>query len=119
MNKFTQTERLQLLNILQNGKRNAINAEDIAIRLGFPTTGNQVKTRDLIRECIENGDLIASSISTPKGFYIIETIDELNDYLDSLERRASDILSRRNWLIDGWNRINLNNNTNRRSKLLP
>lgn len=58
---FTQAQRTRLLAILQIGKRNAINATNIAKALGFPTGGNQVKTRDLIRECIQiDGDLIGT-----------------------------------------------------------
>ena len=103
---FTQAQRTALLNILQTGKRNAINAKRISRALGFPTGGNQVKTRNLIRECIEvDGDLIGSSLSNPKGFYLIDQTNtrELESYLDSLENRSIDILQRRTWLIRNWN----------------
>lgn len=103
---FTQAQRTALLNILQTGKRNAINAERLSLALGFPAGGNQVQTRNLIRECIEvDGDLIGSSLSNPKGFYLIDqtNIRELESYLDSLENRSIDILQRRTWLIRNWN----------------
>ena len=111
---FTQAQRTQLLAILQIGKRNAINATNIAKALGFPTGGNQVKTRNLIRECIEiDGDLIGSSLSKPRGFYLIDQTkkNELDSYLDSLENRAIDILRRREWLIHNWNKIVAGNPT--------
>ena len=113
---FTQAQRTRLLAILQIGKRNAINATNIAQALGFPTGGNQVKTRDLIRECIEiDGDLIGSSLSKPKGFYLIVQTNknELDSYLDSLENRAIDILRRREWLIHNWNNTVAGNPTTR------
>lgn len=113
---FTQAQRTQLLAILRIGKRNAINATNIARALGFPTGGNQVKTRNLIRECIENdGDLIGSSSSMPRGFYLIDQTNksELDSYLDSLENRAIDILRRREWLIRNWNNAIVGNPTNR------
>lgn len=113
MRDFTQTDREHLLAILRVGKRNAINAPNIARQLNarqqlvhFSTGGNQVKTRDLIRECIElEGDLIASTLSNPKGFYIVDENNppELQAYLDSLASRITGITNRRDALINSWN----------------
>lgn len=111
---FTNAERTRLLALLQVGKGNAINATSIARVLGFPIGGNQVKTRNLIRECIEiDGDLIGSSLSKPRGFYLIDTTNkgELESYLDSLENRSIDILKRREWLIQNWNNTVVGNPT--------
>ncbi len=113
---FTQAQRTRLLAILQIGKRNTINATNIAQALGFLTGGNQVKIRDLIRECIEiDGDLIGSSLSKPRDFYLIDQTNknELDSYLDSLENRAIDILRRREWLIHNWNNTVAGNPTTR------
>lgn len=112
MNRFSQAERQQLLNYLHIGKPNAINAQRIATHMGFPAGGNQVKNRDLIRECIEyDGDLILSSLSKPKCFYKcdINNKAEFEQHLDLLENRASDILHRRNNLIQNWNNLVLQN----------
>jgi len=103
---FTQNQRNKLLIFLSFGKGNAINAKTIAIHMGFPKGGNQVKTRNLIRECIESdNDLIASTLSNPKGFYKIDTanIVELHEYLDSLEHRCREINDRRTQLLNNWN----------------
>ena len=113
---FTNVERNNLLGILQVGKRNAKNAKTIAQALGFPVGGNQVKTRDLIRECIEvDNDLIASTLSKPRGFYLVDKTNksEAESYIDSLENRAKDILKRREWLIRNWNKAVPNNLTNK------
>ena len=102
---FTNAERTRLLALLQVGKSHAINAPSIAKALGFPTGGNQVKPRNLIRECIEiDKDLIGSTLSKPRGFYLIDTTNkgEVESYLDSLENRCVDILKRREWLIKNW-----------------
>ena len=112
---FTNAQRNRLLSVLRIGKRNAINATTIARALGFPTGGNQVKTRDLIRECIEiDRDLIGSTLSNPKGFYLIYPTNkgEIEAYLDSLENRAKDILKRREWLVQNWNNTVAGNPTN-------
>jgi hypothetical protein len=116
MNRFTQAERQSLLQFLQTGKRSAINASRIAAHMHFPIGGNQVKTRNLIRECIElEGDLIASSLSNPKGFYIVDinNLTEFESYLDSLENRAAEIINRRNHLIRNWNTVVVQNQTQR------
>ena len=47
----------QLLAILPQSKQNAIHAIDIAQRLGLPTGGNQVETRQLIREAIQQSHI--------------------------------------------------------------
>ncbi|MEP7238425.1 MAG: hypothetical protein ABI685_11185 [Ferruginibacter sp.] len=102
---FTPVQRRRLLLFLQVGKINAINARRIAQHMGFPLGGNQVMTRNLIRECIEHErDLIASTLSNPKGFYKVDTINtvELHSYLDSLENRAREINERRTWMLNNW-----------------
>lgn len=117
---FTQTERNRLLQFLNFGINNSINAPTIAIHMGYPTGGNQVKTRNLIRECIQyDHDLIASTLKKPRGFYKIHSnnIQELHDYLDSLENRAREINGRRTNLINNWNVSVPTNQTNR--NILP
>lgn len=103
---FTQVERNRMLRFLSYGRIHAINAPAIAAHMGYSIGGNQVKTRNLIRECIEHDhDLIASTLKKPRGFYKIRrtNIHELNDYLDSLQNRASEINLRRTHLINNWN----------------
>lgn len=81
--------------------------------IAFPTGGNQVRLRSLIKECIEiDGDLIGAATGRPAGFFIIITQQELEDYLDSLENRTRSDNDRRTALINNWN-ANPQNNTNR------
>lgn len=103
---FSQIERNRMLQFINYGRANAINAPTIAAHMGYSIGGNQVKTRKLIRECIEHDhDLIASTLTKPRGFYKIRrtNIQELNDYLDSLQNRAREINLRRTHLINNWN----------------
>ena len=102
---FSNQLRNRLLRFLRVGKARAINASTIANHMGFPVGGNQVKTRNLIRECIEHDrDLIGSTLSNPKGFYRIDVtnVQEFHAYIDSLENRAIEINDRRTWLINNW-----------------
>jgi len=111
---FTSVERIALLNILQSGRQNAIRAEDLARILRYPTTGNQVKLRKLIAECIEvDNDLIGAATGRPAGFFLIANISELEVYLDSLENRIRNDNHRRSSLLTNWNSRPISPNTNK------
>lgn len=101
---FTQQQRQALLAALGNGRPNAIGARRLAQILGYPTGGNQVQLRTLIKECIENdNDLIGATTGRPAGFFIITNTNELEAYLDSLENRTRSDNDRRTALIISWN----------------
>lgn len=111
---YTQQQRQNLLNTLLNGRQNAIGARRLAQLLGFPIGGNQVQLRGLIKECIEvDGDLIGASTGRPAGFFRIQSINELETYIDSLENRTRSDNKRRTALINSWNVSNPNHNTNK------
>jgi len=112
---FTAQDRIVLLAALHTGRQNATRAIDLARTLHYPTTGNQVRLRLLIKECIEyDEDLIGAATSRPAGFYLISNLSELDTYIDSLERRTSRNNERRTALINNWNNNpNLNPKTNR------
>lgn len=104
---FTPQQRQTLLSNLQTGRANAIGARRLAQILGFPTGGNQPRLRTLIKECIEiDGDLIGASNSSPKGFFLISNLQELDVYLNTLENRIRSSNERRTALIDAWNNQN-------------
>lgn len=111
---YTQIERQALLNFLQRGRANAVGAFRLAQLLGYPTSGNQVQLRGLIKECIEiDGDLIGSSTYRPSGFFIISNVSELENYLDSLEKRTRSDNQRRTSLLNSWNGNPTNSPTTR------
>lgn len=112
-NNFSQQERQNLLNQLGIGRVNATRARTLAQNLGYPFGGNQVQLRSLIKECIEVlGDLIGAASARPAVFFIISTIQELENYVDSLASRTRSDNERRTALINLWNQNN-NNQTNR------
>ncbi len=101
---FTQHQRQDLLNALGQGRPNAINAHTLAQNLGYPIRGNQVELRSLIKECIEiDGDLIGAVTGQPAGFFLINSIAELENYIDTLESRIRSDNERRTALINNWN----------------
>lgn len=101
---FSPLQRQALIAALGPGCQNAIGARRLSLLLGYPTGGNQVQLRGLIKECIEvNGDLIGATTGRPAGFFIITNINELETYLDSLENRTRSDNDRRTALINNWN----------------
>lgn len=108
MPNFTQADINNLMSILQRGKQNAIHAVDLAIGLGYNPSPNQEDTRALIRYAIENGELIGSNNN---GYWILDSVAEVDEVLDSLEGRAQGVCDRRNNIKDHWNATHPHNNT--------
>lgn len=102
-----QQELQHLLNIIPVDRANAMHAEDIAASMGYPTGGNQVETRELIRYAIQQGYII---VSTPRdGYWRSNIKQEVIDYTNSLRSRADEIYDRCNELKNAWNQANPNN----------
>lgn len=91
--------------LLPLGKANSINAPDLARQLGYSSTPNQEELRALIRQAINQGELIGSSRS---GYWIMDSITEVEKVLNSLEQRAQGNCNRRNSLLNSWNAKNPN-----------
>lgn len=104
----TNQEVQRLLKIIPFGKANAIHANSIAQMLGYPTGGNQVETRQLIRFAIQQGYVI---ISTPnKGYWQSNNKQEVESYINALVGRADKIYNRSDEIKDLWNKANPHNN---------
>lgn len=87
-----QQELQRLLNIIPVGRANAMHAEDIARGMWYPTGGNQVETRELIRYAIQQGYII---VSTPRdGYWRSNIKQEVIDCTNSLINRADEIYDR-------------------------
>ena len=100
------TDVQNLISILPNHRSNAIHALEIAQQLGFPTGGNQVETRALIRYAIQQGHTIISN--TRIGYWISNDANEIQSYIDSLQSRADDTALRSDEIRDAWNQRNPN-----------
>ena len=106
MAQFTSADITKLMSQIPKGKSNAINAPDLAVRMGFSPAPNQEELRALIRMALDNGELIGSSSS---GYWIMDSLQELEEVLNSLEGRAQGTCDRRNSLLDSWNSKNPTN----------
>lgn len=90
-----------LMAALGKGRSNGTHAAELASALGFSPEPNQEELRAFIRSAINNGALIGSS--PRNGYWEIDSVDELDMVLDSLEERAQEICERRNALLSNWN----------------
>lgn len=92
------------------GSASPVTAGDLANHFGISDGGVQVEMRNVIREAIANGELIGSH---SRGFYLIDSLAELEENLDSLQSRADNILLRRRNMMISWNNQNINNQSTR------
>lgn len=100
---FPRSEITRLVANLPTGKATAINAHDLATILGYSSAPNQEELRALIRQAIDEGELIGSNNS---GYWLINSRIEIEDVLNSLEQRAQGVCDRRNNLLNTWNSKN-------------
>lgn len=104
----------QLIQYLRNNNHNGsgspITAGDLARHFGISDGGVEVEMRDVIRDAISQNELIGSH---SRGFYLIGTLAELEENLDSLQSRAENILLRRRNMMNTWNNQNRTNQTTR------
>lgn len=75
------------------GKDNAITSAEIANKLGINEDATHALTRSLITQAIEKYRLPVAA--TVKGYYIVATKEEADEYITNLTSRISGILKRR------------------------
>lgn len=75
------------------GSSNPISSREISERFGLDDIGSFPNTRAVIRKLVMEEKLPVASGS--QGYYIIETEDELADYLETLEGRMLAIADRK------------------------
>lgn len=102
----------QIVNFLNNNNytnsANTITARDLATHFGISDGGVEVEMRADIRNAINTGELIGSN---NRGYYIVTSLGEIEDNLNSLQSRAEETLNRRRNLLNTWNHNNPTNQT--------
>jgi hypothetical protein len=82
------------------GVDNAISSAEINERVGIESTdGSQPRTREIIRFLMFEEDMVIGS-HTGAGYFLIETEDELLDYIEDLDGRIQSIMERRKKVMD-------------------
>ena len=89
----------QLMRYLRNGRNSPLTAREIAEHFNVSDSGVEVPIRNVIREAIQDGELIGSH---SRGFYVINDDADFRRYIRSLESRRAKIATRitnlkRNW----------------------
>lgn len=111
---FNQNDVSNLISIIQNTTRNnPLTAFQIETALNqqfnFPVSGNQQRTRALIKYAIAHGYLIKSSTANPAGFWLSNNKQEIERNIESLKNRAYRTTESAIRLKDTWNRHNPQN----------
>lgn len=85
----------QVKNILldHRGKDNQISSRDLNDQIGVDSVGSFPSTRAIIRELVLEDQIPVASGNN--GYYIIETEEELAEYVAQLDSRISSIAERR------------------------
>lgn len=86
-------EQVKELLLDHRGADNPITSREISNKLKKSEVGSFPETRELIREIVLEDEIPIASSSN--GYYVIETEQELKDYIDQLEQRILGISERR------------------------
>lgn len=93
-------DRLQALMMDHRGPDNTISSGQIAEMLDIDDGEAQPKTREAIRTLSEERGVPIAS--TSRGYFLIETEGQLNDYLERLDSRIAGIQQRKQTVMDAW-----------------
>ena len=74
--------RQAILSLLPKGKENAVTGDILAKRLGLRGTREM---RQVIKEMRHDGKLIGLSVRKPRGYYLIQTSEELLECMSTLK----------------------------------
>jgi hypothetical protein len=91
--------KARIRSTLRRGKANAILSNVIEDRIGIQKSRTAERVRGLIREMLDDGVPIGSCT---KGYFLIETAEELHEVLEDLRRREAGIRIRRQRIEEGY-----------------
>ena len=81
----------KILQVLKRGKGSSLPSSAVRYEIGAPESRTDVLVSRLIRDLIEEGHPIGSC---QKGYFIIESKEELDEVLEDLRARAAGIETR-------------------------
>lgn len=94
----------QIIAALPIGKNNAMKVADIERRIGNqPSGSNNDRTRREVKRLVNHYNLPLGS-SSAKGYWIINSEEELQKVLDGIEATIEKYKYKQNSLIEGWER---------------
>jgi len=88
---------------LHRGKKNTISSRDLADKLGIKERDTFSMTRSLIEKTMRRYSMpIGATNSKPPGYFLIETREELDQYMIILEQRKLQIENRKNLVFQNY-----------------
>ena len=97
-----EKRKKKLISVLKDGIKNSLTSTKIQELIGTLPSRTEEPTRDLIRECIMEDKYPIGSYN--KGYFLINTQEELDKVIKSLENRIDGIEKRIKCLKNGWER---------------
>jgi hypothetical protein len=97
-------EMRDVLRCLRRGKANALYSGVIRAEAGLPGGRTEEVVRDTIKALIYDEGVPIGSCS--RGYYIIETDEELEEVAGDLQNRADGCISRANQIRQNWRGAN-------------
>lgn len=86
-------EKVREMILNHRGRNNAITSREINNQINVDNVGSFPGTRAIIRELVvDEGIPIAGG---PNGYFLIETREELDGYVDTLDSRALEMMERK------------------------
>ena len=99
----------QLLGVLNDGKSSAIHADGIVSSLNMSYDRSNLEIRKLITECVVDDNWPIGSIPV-SGYFLIDSQNELDEVVASLQSRIYEIQKRIDALTTGYS-LRLNSRT--------
>lgn len=84
-----EIEEIKKIILEHRGKTNAIKSREIANKVGINEDDTHAKTREIIRDIKETDNLPV--LACNKGYYLAETEEEFNEYIENLKNRIKGI----------------------------
>lgn len=103
INEMSDYEKIRDCLLIHNGKNNSITSAQIANILGFDEDDTHAKTRSLIRKTAEIYEL--PLVADNKGYYLITSQKEFDDYIDNLNSRIKGIEDRKRIITQNYNKL--------------
>ena len=90
----------ELISKLENGKNNAKHALKLEKELSLDIGNTQETTRNLIRNAIVNHNIPIGS--SQAGYFLVDTEAELDNVVQSLQKRIKGLQDRIDGIQNGW-----------------
>lgn len=93
----TARERVKEMLLNHRGSDDPITSREINEEISEDTVGSFPNTRSIIRDIMVEDEIPIAGSS--QGYYVIETEEELSEYVDNLDQRVLNITERKTYVL--------------------